>query len=236
MEDRLNDPMGQAIIDYAQSKNEENIIVSSDLCDDDFIPVSYLFREFDTMPVIEQLALERCTGKILDIGAAAGMHAQFLTDKGLDVDVIDISKNSIDHLNNSGLNAKQINFFDYKVKGYDTLLFLMNGIGIAKNLDNLKSTLLHAKGMLSENGKILCDSADIKYLYEDNDGATWIDLNTTYYGNFKFQMKYKEHETEWFEWLYVDFEKLKEIAEEVGLMATLIHEEDEQYLAELTQI
>ena len=66
----------------------------------------------------------------------------------------------------------------------------MNGIGIAKNLANLENTLLRAKGMLNENGKILCDSADIKYLYEDNDGGMWVDLNTTYYGNFKFQMTF----------------------------------------------
>lgn len=236
MKDVLNDPMGQAIIEYAQSEKEENIIVLSDLCDDDFIPVSYLFREFDTMPVLEQLALGRCTGKVLDVGAAAGMHAQFLIEKGLDVDAIDISENSVNHLKNSGLNAKQINFFDFNEKGYDTLLFLMNGIGIAKNLENLEKTLLHAKGMLSKNGKILCDSADIKYLYEDNEGGTWVDLNTTYYGNFNFQMKYKEHQTEWFEWLYVDFDKLKEAAKNVGLLATKIHEEEDQYLAELTQL
>jgi hypothetical protein len=110
----------------------------------------------------------------------------------------------------------------------------MNGIGIAKTLDNLEATLVKAKGMLNENGKILCDSSDIKYLYEDDEGGMWVDLNTTYYGNFKFQMKYAGHETDWFEWLYVDFDKLEEIALKAGFKARILQEEDDQYLAELT--
>jgi len=234
MADRLNDPMGQAIIDYAQTGKDEDIIVLSDICDDDVIPASYLFRSYDEMPKLEQVALSRCSGRVLDIGAAAGMHAEYLVNQGLSVDVIDISKNSIDYLKTKNLSANQIDFFDYKGIAYDTLLFLMNGIGIAKSLEHLENTLLRAKGMLNENGKILCDSSDIKYLYEDNEGGMWVDLNTTYYGNFKFKMKYKEHETDWFEWLYVDFDKLEETAKNVGLLATKIYEEDDQYLAELT--
>lgn len=234
MANRLNDPMGQAIIDYAQKGKAEDIQVISDICDDDVIPVSYLFRTYDEMPEMEQIALKNCSGRVLDIGAAAGMHAQYLKEKGLNVDVIDISPLSVQHLKNSNIEATKIDFFDYKGIAYDTLLFLMNGIGIAKNLDNLEQTLLKAKGMLNENGKILCDSSDIKYLYEDDEGGMWVDLNTTYYGNFKFQMKYGEHESDWFEWLYVDFEKLKEIAHKVGFKAKILHEEEDQYLAELT--
>ena len=37
MSDRLNDPMGQAIIDFAQSQKEATIDVISDICEDDII-------------------------------------------------------------------------------------------------------------------------------------------------------------------------------------------------------
>jgi hypothetical protein len=88
---------------------------------------------------------------------------------------------------------------------------------------------------LSEGGKILCDSSDIKYLYEDDEGGYWVDLNAGYYGDFKFQMNYKDHTSKWFEWLYVDLENLTSIAEKVGLLVNLLHEEDGQYLVELTK-
>ena len=149
---------------------------------------------------------------------------------------IDTSPKSTEHLLKNGFNAINENFFDTTQKDFDTVLMMMNGIGIAGNLDNLERTLLKAKAMLTPNGKIICDSSDVKFLYQDDDGSMWVDLNTTYYGNFKFQMEYKEHISEWFDWLYVDFDTLKSRAKKVGLIASKIHEEDHQYLAELKPI
>jgi hypothetical protein len=133
-----------------------------------------------------------------------------------------------------GLNASRKNFFDLKGESYDTILMMMNGIGIAGTLSNLDATLLHAKSLLKEGGKILCDSSDIKYLYEEEDGSLWIDLNTEYYGNFRFQMKYKKEIGPWFDWLYVDFDNLFQAAKRVGLKARKIYDKNDHYLAEIT--
>ena len=100
-------------------------------------------------------------------------------------------------------------------------------------LSNLEKTLAHAKSLLASGGKILCDSCDIRYLYEDEDGALWVNLNTEYYGNFRFQMKYKKEIGPWFDWLYVDFDSLFTAAQNVGLKAKRIYEKDDNYLAEL---
>ena len=110
----------------------------------------------------------------------------------------------------------------------------MNGIGIAGDLSNLENTLLHLKSLLNEGGQILCDSSDIKYLYEDEDGGMWMDLNTEYYGNFNFRMTYKDQDSGWFKWLYVDFEKLKTAANNCGMTVDRIIEEDKSYLARIT--
>jgi hypothetical protein len=48
------DPIGSAIHDYAASKKPADIIVSSDICEDDIIPVEVLFRKFDEMPELER--------------------------------------------------------------------------------------------------------------------------------------------------------------------------------------
>lgn len=228
------DPMGQAIVDYAKNKVNKDIIVVSEICDDDVIPSEYLFRTYNEMPKIEQLALGRCVGKILDVGAGAGIHAMYLMEQGKDVSCIDISELSVSYLKEQKVEARQIDFFNLEDEQYDTLLFLMNGLGIAGTLSNLEFTLLKAKMHLTENGKIICDSSDIKYLYEDDEGGYWVDLNAGYYGDFKYQMLYESHASDWFEWLYVDFDTLKKTAEKVGLEVELIHEEDQQYLAELT--
>ena len=93
-----NDPMGQAILDFEKNGIDQDIIVSSDLCEDDVISSAYLFRSFEDMPQIEQTALSRSSGKILDIGAGAGIHASHLKDQGMDVSCIDISPRSIYYL------------------------------------------------------------------------------------------------------------------------------------------
>jgi len=230
-----NDPMGQAILDFATTTKNVDIIVRSEICDDDVIPSEYLFRSYEEMPRIEQIALEKCAGNILDVGAGAGIHAKYLLEQGKVVSCIDISAKAVEHLTNQGIAARQLNFFNLENESYDTLLMLMNGLGIAGRLANLELTLLKATSLLSEGGKILCDSSDIKYLYEDDEGGYWVDLNAGYYGDFKFQMNYKDHTSKWFEWLYVDLENLTSIAEKVGLLVNLLHEEDGQYLVELTK-
>ena len=228
------DPIGSAIHDYAASKKPADIIVSSDICEDDIIPVEVLFRKLDEMPELEQLALERTKGSVLDVGAGAGVHSLELMDRGHKVKAIDISKGAVTYMKKQGIDAEQISFLTFKEGKYDTILLLMNGIGIAGKLSNLERTLKHAKSLLNEGGRILCDSSDIKYLYEDEDGSMWIDLNSEYYGNFRFQMKYKKEKGQWFDWLYVDFDNLFQAAKKVGLKASRIYDENDHFLAELT--
>jgi SAM-dependent methyltransferase len=228
------DPIGSAIHDYAASKKPADIIVSSDICEDDIIPVEVLFRTLEEMPELERLAMDRCKGKVLDAGAGTGIHALELMDRGSQVKAIDISKGAVTYMKKQGIDAEQISFLNLKNEKFDTILMLMNGIGIAGKLSNLERTLKHAKSLLNEGGRILCDSSDIRYLYEDEDGALWVDLNSEYYGNFRFQMKYKKEKGQWFDWLYVDFENLFQAAQKVGLKASKIYDENDNYLAEIT--
>jgi SAM-dependent methyltransferase len=235
MRQETGDPIGAAIQEYARTKKPKDIIVSSDICDDDIIPVEVLFRKVEEMPKIEQLALDRCSGKVLDVGAGAGVHALELMDNGMDVTAIDISQGAVDWMIKQGIHAQKVNFFELKNEQYDTILMLMNGIGIAGTLANLERTLTHAANLLKPGGKILCDSSDIKYLYEDEDGSLWVDLNTEYYGNFRFQMSYGKEKSAWFDWLYVDFDSLFKAAEAVGLKARRLLEDDDHFLAEITK-
>lgn len=227
------DPLGRIILDYRSDQVERQITVESDLCEDDFIPASYLFRSYEEMPRIEQIALDHCKGKVLDIGAGAGMHAHYLQENGFDVEAIDISKGAVDYMKSQGLVAQEKDFYAVQNQ-YDTLLMMMNGIGIAGNLKNLERTLLQASKMMQQGGQLLFDSTDIKYLYMDDDGGFWVDLNTEYYGNFNFRMHYDDQSTDWFEWLYVDFDTLQKTANKLNLNVEKLYEEEHQYLARIT--
>lgn len=230
----MNDPLGKAIEVYQQKPSKKlEIIVHSKVCDDDVIPVHYLFRTYKDFPKIEKIAIDHCQGKTLDVGAGAGAHTLYLKQKGIDIHAIDISERAIRYIQSLGIPARKLNFFDLQAESYDTILMLMNGIGIAGELANLEQTLLKCYQLLNDNGQVLLDSSDIIYLFTEEDGSIWMDLNAHYYGDFDYQMEFDGEKTDWFKWLFVDFEKLKNIAEKIGFHVELLHEEDTSYLARL---
>jgi cyclopropane fatty-acyl-phospholipid synthase-like methyltransferase len=227
------DPIGLAIQTYSKFQKPFDILVHADLCEDDIIPIEVLFRTFEEMPDAEKLALSKVKGKILDVGAGAGVHSLELMDRGFSVRAIDISSGAVDFMKSQQIDAVQSSFLTFKEGKYDTILMLMNGIGVAGKLSNLKHTLDHARKLLNKGGALYCDSSDIKYLYEEEDGSYWLDLVTEYYGNFRFQMSYKQAKSEWFDWLYVDYDSLHKIAIEVGFTCRKIHDDENHFLAEL---
>ena len=231
--DNNTDALGFALLSFMEGERNFDVTIISDISDDDVIPVNYLFRTEKDFPDLEKKAIALCKGKLLDVGAGSGCHSLVLKNKGLTVQSIDISKGAVDVMLQQQLNAEQLNFFDVSEK-YDTLLFLMNGIGISGTLDGLKPFLNHAKSLLKPNGQLLLDSSDISYMFEDEDGAIWTDLNKSYYGEVVYQMKYKDAITKPFNWLFVDFETLKKQAMDIGFNVDLILEDDNnQYLAKL---
>ena len=64
------------IQEFADSRQPHDILVHSEICDDDIIPSEILFRKEIDLPEIELEAIGRCQGKILDVGAGAGAHAR----------------------------------------------------------------------------------------------------------------------------------------------------------------
>lgn len=231
------DPIGQAIFDYAKHKKPFDIIVSSDLCDDDIIPIEVLFRKEEEMPELELRALDLCRGHVLDIGAGAGVHSLALQDRGHQVSAIDVSAGAVAYMQQNGIKAQQIDFYHLKDKSkYDTIISLMNGIGLAKNLDNLNNFLNKAHELLAPGGRFVADSTDVKYLYEDEDGGYWLDLNSAYYGNFKFQMHYNKVSSPEFEWLYIDYDTLHNHATACGFKCRKAYSVEENFLAVLEKI
>ena len=229
--------MGAAIRDYHLRGKAARLRVMSSMFDEDEMPVDHLFRTFDDMPHLEQKALNMAYGKVLDIGAGAGCHALALQERGMDVKAIDISPLSCEVMKERGIkDVECVNLFCKQLQGkYDTLLLLMNGTGIAGKLSQLPALLNRLKELLSEEGQILIDSSDLKYIYENEDGSMDIDLNAPYYGEVDYQMQYRDIKGEPFDWLYTDPMLLASVSKQCGLQCQIIKQgEHYDYLAKLT--
>ena len=90
------DPMGAAIADYFNHRKADKLRVFSSQFEEDEIPMNQLFRPYDEMPELEQIALQIAEGNILDVGAGSGCHALALQEMGKEVCAIDISPLSVE--------------------------------------------------------------------------------------------------------------------------------------------
>ena len=230
----MKDLFGHALLDYQNGLYTEDLITSTNISEEDDLPLPYLFRDFKDMPKLEQKALKLAKGSVLDVGCGAGNHSLYLQKKGFDIKAIDISKGAIEVSNLRGItNAEVKNLLD-ETETFDTILLLMNGTGIFQELSKVSKHLTHLKSLLKPNGQILIDSSDIKYMYEDEDGGYWMDMHSNYYGELDYFLSYKGETETPMKWLYLNFETLKLACETVGLKCELILEGQHfDYLARL---
>ena len=230
------DPMGRAIADFHATGRAARLRVFSPMFDEDEIPVATLFRTLDEMPAIEQEALRMAGGSILDVGAGAGCHALTLQAMEKRVTAIDISPLAVATMRERGVRDVQEQDFFTLDGRYDTILMLMNGIGIVGTLSRLPAFFMQVDRLLAPGGQLLCDSSDICYVFEDEDG--FIDLTGIegYYGELTYQMQYKAVKGEPFPWLFIDAETLREQAAAHGFHCDIIARGPHyDYLARLTR-
>lgn len=230
----MKDLFGKALRDYFSKNYTEDLITSTNISDDDALPLPYLFRSYSEMPKLEQKALLLAKGTVLDVGCGSGIHSLYLQKKGHHVKAIDISEGAVDVAKQRGAKHVELKDILEETETFDTILLLMNGTGIFQELSKTTTYLTHLKSLLKPNGQILIDSSDIQYMYEDEDGGLWIDTNANYYGELDYFLSYKGEDEDPMKWLYLDFERLALACESVGLQCEkVMNGEHFDYLAKL---
>lgn len=227
------DVFGEAIKACYYNNDKTDIKVHSPNFDEDIIPIDYLFRTFKEMPELERTALELVYGRVLDVGCGAGSHSLHIqNEKKLDVTAIDTSEGAIEIARKRGVeNALHYNFFEMKNEKFDAILMLMNGSGIIGKLSNLKNFFIHARTLLNHKGSIIMDSSDLIFLFDKK-----VDTLQNYYGELEFQISYKDLKSKPFDWLYIDFKKLENMALKNGFSCERLKKGPHfDYLAKLQQ-
>jgi SAM-dependent methyltransferase len=223
----MKDVVGHAQTDYQNHQAPEKLLVQFKMTHwldgrkhegDGFqyspigeMPVEMYFREIAEMPEVELKALQLCKGHILDIGAGAGCHALALQDMGQQITALDLSPLSVELMKKRGVqNVILDDFFLVDNCTFDTLLLLMNGIGICGTKTGLCRFFAKADSILRPGRQIVFDSTDIAYLFKETP------TTDPYYGEVGIQYEYKDQKTDWNDWLFIDRHTLKKIAAEEG--------------------
>lgn len=230
-----NDIIGIALKDYFNTHSDEVIVVHSPDFDDDEFYSSLYFRDFEDMPDVEKMALKYCKGKVMDIGAGAGSHALHLQNNGFEVIGLDSSHGACEIMQKRGLqNVICADIFNYQASGFDTLLLLMNGIGVCGSIFRLKEFLSMSALFLNKGGQIIFDSSNLSYLFTSEELEEFKTNDYPYYGEIEFQLEYKSIKAKSFWWLYIDYQMLTEIVSLHGFKTELLMEgENLHYLARI---
>ncbi|MGQ1891578.1 class I SAM-dependent methyltransferase [Thermophagus sp. OGC60D27] len=232
------DVIGHACRDYYETHDDHlSIEVWCNVAETDIIPVNYLFRSYPQMPTLEQTALHHCRGHVLDIGACAGPHTLYLQQEGYRVTALESSPGACEVMKMRGVrDIVEGDFFQIPTnRQYDTLLMMMNGIGITGSLDRLGEFFSVARRLMAPDGQILVDSSDLRYLFMEDDGSLLIQLNNKYYGEVEYRMSYKGEKGRRFPWLFIDDQLLDYYAQKHGFRMERLEEGNHfDYLARLT--
>jgi len=219
------DPLGQAMKDYQAHGSAPDILVKSDLGEDDVYDIAYYFRSEAELPPWEQTALEHCKGRVLDIGAGSGCHALILQERNMNVLAVDVSPGAVEVMRKRGV--EHVRLMDvYSVSGekFDTLLMLMNGLGIVGDFEGLDDFLEFARTLLNPGGQILVDSSNISYLLESDSYLIDSIEHGGKLGEVQFQMIYRDISSDVFPWLYADYPTLRNYAQRHGYTCHLLAE------------
>lgn len=215
-------------MDYLLGNDEVYLTLHNSYGLPEKMPVALFFREEGDLTPLEHHALKLCKGTVLDIGAGVGAISLILQETR-DVTAIDISADACEIARLRGVKKViQGNIIDCKEGRYDTLLMLMNGIGLVEEVRGLTGFLKHLKSLLSDDGQVVLDSSDLSYLYKELKSDNTL-------GEIRYQYEYKKKKDPWFNWLYVDQVTLGDHAKAAGFNMRIAHEDNmDQYLAVLT--
>ena len=143
------DLLGHSLLDYQNGDRSSDVYVQTNISHREYLSRAHFFRSFSQMIPIEQQALTLSQGRTLDVGAGTGSHVLYLQEKGIEAIALDISPSAIEICKQRGVRvAICCDILQYEGQA-DTILMLMNGIGLCQKLSLLDTYLQKLKTLLT---------------------------------------------------------------------------------------
>ncbi len=226
----MKDLVGEALSSYYFDKKDHPLIINNKYGKPEEMGMDVFFRDINDLPDIEAYTLKLSRGRILDIGAGAGSHALILQEKGMLVTALEKSPKGCEVMKARGIkDVVNDDIFNFKKGNYDTLILLMNGIGLAGTLLGFRKLLGVLRQLINPNGQVIFDTSDISYIYQDMPKP-----KKKYFGELECQFQYLNRRGEWFNWLYLDPGTLQKITSQEGWYCQIVYQDDlDHYLVRL---
>lgn len=228
---------GQAMIDYLNGEKDAYCLLRRD--DGIAYPPIYAERFFypEGLPELDKLAVERCRGRVIDIGAGAGSHSLAIQERDIKVTSVDISAKAVRVMRERGCKDARVgDVFDSYDELFDTVFVILN-IGIVRNLDGLVRFLKHLDYLMTADGQLITDSIDPRNS-EDESYRKYTQnkiANGCYLGERTLRFEYRDEISDWFEWIHIDPETLESYVEKAGYTIEHLGNDGKRYLTAITR-
>jgi len=220
-----HDPLGAALAAFARDGRPATIDVLRGEGFSYALDAADFFTLDGPLRALDERAIAEARGRVLDVGAGVGRHALAFAARGLDVTAIDISPSCVELMRSRGVHdARLQDVFGLsevpEIGRFDTIVFLMQSIGIAGTLFGLESLLGRLRDSLRPGGCLLLDSSPLQ--------------GTSRSAEVTVSFEYRNLRGQPFPWLYVAESDLEEIARARGWEARILLRADAgEYLARL---
>jgi SAM-dependent methyltransferase len=180
------------------------------------------FSEYKDWQKIEKEALKYVRGRVLDIGCGAGRHSLYLQGKGFDVTGIDNSPLAIKISRQRGLKKARVIGIEevgkFKPDSFDTVIMMGNNFGLFGSFRLAQTLLKKLHRLTSPNALIIAMTRD-PYTTTDPAHSAYHKLNRKrgrMPGQLRIRVRYKTVIGNWFDYLLVSKDELREILNGTG--------------------
>jgi len=196
------------------------------------------FSEYRQWSPLEKRAINLVKGRVLDVGCGAGRHALYLQEKNFDVTGIDNSPGAIRVCKLRGLKraiVRPINDVDkFKPASFDTIIMMGNNFGLFGSLENARVILKKFARITAPDALIIAKTLD-PYKTDNPLHPSYHHLNRRrgrLGGQIRMRVRYGKAVGEWFDYLFVSPEEMREIFRDTDWqIEELLNAEEANYVA-----
>lgn len=236
----MEDVFGQALYRYWKGDRKTPHLLRRDDGYGDLTKTGVYFSR--KMLPEEKAVLSLAKGKILDVGCGAGRHTLYFQKKGFDITGIDTSPKAIAVCQERGCEkALVMDIFHPKLPAasFDTILLFGHNIGIGGTLAGVEKLLSNLRKLINPEGILLLNSLDpvitdsqVHQAYHQKCRA-----EGRYVGSIKIRIEYRDQIGNWFYWIHLDRELLREIAGDTHWQMEILSDDGAgEYLAALRPV
>ncbi len=206
------------------------------------IPAARYFDEPGGWPTLDVAAIDRCRGRVLDIGAGAGRACLALQKRGHDVLALDTSPAAVRVCRKRGVRdtftGTVHDLADGRPGPFDTFLLLGNNLGLLGTPQTAPGFLAALTALSSPDARVVGIGTD-PYTTQDPIHLRHHERNRSAgrpAGQLRLRVRYRMLATPWFDYLFLSPEELERLVTGTGWRVANIHAGDVQYLAVLSRL